>query len=235
MARHRSGLTPRALRMLAFALAIGGCDRPPDDAQARISQGVAAAGRGNHAEAYWWWRPLADAGMAEAQYHLGWLYANGDGLRVDVPRAISWWQRAAQGGSSEAEFAIGMAYLNGETRTLKKDFPKALEWLARAADHANADAKEILERLIRSETEMVVKAHPQLLASTSLGKPVRVATVRAAIRRDPSGNAERLAETTQGSSLRQIDERKGWLLVILPDNSGLGWIAARDVESVARP
>jgi hypothetical protein len=232
--RHANPL-PVATLLLWFVLAISACDRLPDDAPARVARGVEAAGQGNHAEAYWWWRPLADAGMADAQYHLGWLYANGNGLRVDVPKAIEWWQRAAQSGYVDAEFAIGMAYHNGETKTLKKDLGKALEWLVKGAGHGSSDAQEIVDQLILSETEKVISLRPKVLAEPWLGTPVRVAADTATIVREPSRKAKVAAEAPEGTSLRRIDERKGWLLVVLPDDSGLGWILAKDVEPAAKP
>ena len=221
--------------LVACLLATSACDRLPGDAPARVAEGVEAAARGDHAEAYWRWRPLADAGMAEAQYHLGWLYANGNGLRVDVPEAIEWWQRAAQSGYSDAEFAIGMAYLNGETRTLKKDLGRALEWLARAGGHGNPDAREIVERLVLSETEKVLVLRPQVLSQPWLGTPVRVRADTAAIVGKPSTKAKTLAETRKGMTLRRVEKRKGWLLVVLPDGSGLGWVAASAVEPATKP
>ena len=234
---ERSQALYRALTALTLglALAIAACDRLPADAPARVTEGIEAAGRGDHAEAYWLWRPLADAGMAEAQYHLGWLYANGSGLLVDVPEAILWWERAAAAGNTDAEFAIGMAYLNGETRTLKKDFGRAVEWLARAAGHASADAREILERLVRSETDRVIAAGPGILAENWLGTPVRSTTDTAALLEKPASGAKTLAKISRGTLLRRIDERKGWLLVVLPGTTGVGWIAAKDVEPVAAP
>lgn len=221
--------------VLGMALAIGACDRLPTDAPARIGRGIEAAGRGDHGEAYWLWRPLADAGMAEAQYHLGWLYANGDGLRVDVPKAILWWERAAANGYPDAEFAIGMAYLNGEPKTLKKDFGKALEWFVRAARQGNPDAREILERLLRSETGKVIEVRPGILMEDWLGARLEVVADKAAILAQPGREDNTLATPPPGTVLRGIDERKGWLLVILPDGSGLGWIAARDAKHPAGP
>ena len=41
-------------------------------------------------------------GVAEAQYQLGWLYANGNGLRVDLARGIEWWRRAAARGHARS-------------------------------------------------------------------------------------------------------------------------------------
>lgn len=221
--------------VFGLALANSACERLPDDAPARIARGVEAAGRGDHGEAYWLWRPLADAGIAEAQYHLGWLYANGNGLRVDVPEAIRWWERAAASGHPDAEFAIGLAYLNGETKTLKKDFGKAVEWLMRSARQGNRDAREILERLVRSETGKVMKVRPEILTEAWLGTRLDVVADKAAILGQPGREDNTLATPPRGTPLRQIDERNGWLLVILPDSSGLGWISTRDAEHAAGP
>ena len=119
---------------------------------------------------------------------------------MDVPEAIEWWQRAAQSGYSDAEFAIGMAYLNGETRTLKKDLGRALEWLARAGGHGNPDAREIVERLVLSETEKVLVLRPQVLSQPWLGTPVQVRADTAAIVGKPSTTAKTLYG--RGSSSR---------------------------------
>lgn len=234
-ARYRDSRRVVVALPLLFLLAVGACDRLPADAVARVAHGLDAATRGDYAEAYWLWRPLADAGMAEAQYHVGWLYANGNGLRVDVPQAIDWWQRAAQNGDADAEFAIGMAYLNGEAGTLKKDLGRALEWLARAARNDNADAREIIERLVRSETERVISLQPRVLGQPWLGTPVRVAADAATITDKPSSKATPVAEAPKGAWLRRLDQRKGWLLVVLPDGTGLGWIPAGDLDPAANP
>lgn len=49
-----------------------------------------AARRGDFAEAYCTWKPLAHAGHAAAQYHLGWMYSNGEGLAVNDVEAVRW-------------------------------------------------------------------------------------------------------------------------------------------------
>jgi TPR repeat protein len=67
---------------------------------------------GNYAEAYCLRRPLADQGLVDAQYHLGWPYANGNGLAVDIERALAFWGAAARQGHADAhEILLG---LNGE-------------------------------------------------------------------------------------------------------------------------
>ena len=64
----------------------------------RLAAGVAAYRRGGYAIAAAAWRPLAEAGNAWAQFYLGGLYHDGDGMAVDWVRAHMWWALAARHG-----------------------------------------------------------------------------------------------------------------------------------------
>ena len=48
------------------------------------------------------WRPLAESGHAAAQYSIGWMYANGEGLSLDEAEALRWWHPAAEQGHADA-------------------------------------------------------------------------------------------------------------------------------------
>ena len=48
------------------------------------------------------WKPLADQGHAYAQYNLGWMYANGEGVPEDDAEAVRWLRLAADQGLAEA-------------------------------------------------------------------------------------------------------------------------------------
>jgi TPR repeat protein len=196
-----------------------------------LKEGVEAAQRGDYAEAYWLWRPLADAGMARAQHQIGWLYANGNGLRVNLEAAIQWWTRAARSGHADSAFAIGMAYLNGEPGELEQDFAKASEWLVRSADAGSADAPEILNRLVSARTDALLEAHPGLLERQWLGTPVVVSGDEAELRAAPNPKSKALASVAPGTELRQVATDAGWSLVVLPDQSGLAWVPASAVQS----
>ena len=47
------------------------------------------------------WKPLAEQGVAFAQYNLGVMYANGQGVIQDYVRAHMWFNIAASSGKSE--------------------------------------------------------------------------------------------------------------------------------------
>lgn len=205
---------------------LSSCDRAARDSGQRIQQGLDAVAAGNYGEAYWAWRPLADRGVAEAQYQLGWLYANGNGLRVDLARGIAWWRKAAARGHLDAEFAIGMAYLNGHGRTFAPDRPLALKWLSRAGGHGSPDAREILLVLLRTDAAAVIGEAPDLLAQPWLGERMPPLRAQAACHAAPSADSQRIGVFMQGERPRRIDESSAWVRVASPDHSALCWLSA---------
>ena len=60
-----------------------------------VDAGVEAWERGDYAVAYREWRTLADQGDADAQYNLGNMYYNGQGVSQDYAQAHMWLNLAA--------------------------------------------------------------------------------------------------------------------------------------------
>ena len=56
----------------------------------------------DYAEAVKWIRKAAEQGDAEAQSHLGAMYAQGHGVQRDYIRAYTWFNLAAMAGSQRA-------------------------------------------------------------------------------------------------------------------------------------
>ena len=52
----------------------------------------------DHAEAVRWIRKAAKQGPADAQYNLGGMYANGQGVNLDHAEAVRWYRKAAEQG-----------------------------------------------------------------------------------------------------------------------------------------
>ena len=67
-----------------------------------FDDGVVAFIRGDGAEAYRIWKPLADKGNAEAQYHLGYMFQTGTGVDQDNTKALFWYNKAAKNGHGKA-------------------------------------------------------------------------------------------------------------------------------------
>src|SRR6202035_6044415 len=64
---------------------------------------MAAYARGDYATALRLLRPLADQGDAQAQYNLGALYDNGQGVPQNYAEAMKWYRKAADQGDSRGQ------------------------------------------------------------------------------------------------------------------------------------
>jgi TPR repeat protein len=60
-----------------------------------------------------YFQKAADQGEDNAQYSLGVMYANGEGVPKDYRKAVEWYQKAAEQGNVYAQHSLGGMYLNG--------------------------------------------------------------------------------------------------------------------------
>ena len=60
------------------------------------------------------WQPLAESGDPQAQFQLGWLYDNGEGVPHDDKEAVKWYRKAAEQGYASAQYNLGVRHYNGE-------------------------------------------------------------------------------------------------------------------------
>lgn len=133
-----------------------------------FQDGLLAYHRGDHTVAIEIWLPLAERGDASAQYMVGYLYAQGEGVESDSGTAAKWYRKAADQGDPDAQLNLGLLYVNGMGG--KKSYVSAYKWFALAyltypsgeyRDHAfrnrentatlmSAAQIEKAERLVRS-------------------------------------------------------------------------------------
>jgi hypothetical protein len=107
-----------------------------------LEDGNAAAQRGDYAAAMRLLRPLADQGSAGAQYDLGVMYANGEGVPQNYAQAVMWYRKAATGGNASAQFNLGVMYANGQG--VPQNYTQAVMWYRKAADGGDAGAQNDL-------------------------------------------------------------------------------------------
>ena len=127
---------------------------PFDDAVAA----VAAHGRGDYAQALKIFRSLAAQGNAPAQYNIGYMYSNGQGVTQNYQEALKWYRLAADQGYSIAQTYIGYAYLNGVG--VKHDYKESAKWFRLAAAQGKPSAIENLKI-----PEMVAAARQEMVAA----------------------------------------------------------------------
>ena len=77
-------------------------------AWAGVNEGVAAYNRGDFATALREWRPLAEQGVAEAQFNLGLMYYDGEGVPQDYAEAVKWYRKAAEELLSKVVYGVVM-------------------------------------------------------------------------------------------------------------------------------
>jgi cell division protein FtsN len=108
------------------------------DAAAGVRQGIDAWRAGDYAGAIAAWRPLAEAGNADAQFNLGQAYRLGRGVPSDMAQAQIWFERAARQGHAQAETNLGLTMFQSGQRQ------QAVPWLERAAERGDPRAQYYL-------------------------------------------------------------------------------------------
>jgi hypothetical protein len=98
-------------------------------------EGLAAYRRGDYDAALREWRPLAEQGYDRAQYSLGLMYINGQGVHQDYKEAMKWFRKAAEQGFASAQFDLGVMYHNGEG--VSQDYVQAFKWFNIAGANGN--------------------------------------------------------------------------------------------------
>ena len=114
---------------------------------ADFETGMDAYQRGSYATALSEWRPLAEGGDAQAQLHLGLLYANGEGVPQDYAKARQYYEKAAAQGSASGQNNLGYLYADG--KGVPKDEIKGAEWIRKAAEQRDANGQASLGEMYR--------------------------------------------------------------------------------------
>jgi hypothetical protein len=167
----------KLLRASLIFVAIGGAATggPLEDA-------VVAYQSGDYATALRLWRPMAEQGDADAQFHLGVMYESGQGALRNDAEAIKWYRKAAEQGDAVAQFNLGIMYTKGEG--VSQNATEAALWYHLAADHGLAGAQFNLGMMFvegQGVSQDYVQAHMWLNLAASqlpaLGKDQRNTTV----------------------------------------------------------
>ena len=93
--------------------------------------------RGEYTKAARLFGPLAEQGVASAQFYLGVMHEKGQGVRQDYPTALTWFRKAAAQGYAGPQNNLGLMYERG--RGVRKDVVRALMWYHVAVAMLNGD------------------------------------------------------------------------------------------------
>jgi TPR repeat protein len=95
-------------------------------AAASLEEAEFAYERGEYTQAARLFSPLAEQGVASAQFYLGLMHEKGRGVRQDYPTALTWFRKAAAQGFAGPQNNLGLMYERG--RGVRKDVVRALMW-----------------------------------------------------------------------------------------------------------
>lgn len=104
-------------------------------------------------------RKAAKAGNAEAQFRLGVMYGNGDGVVLDYDQAREWFEKAIAQGHENAMVTLAWMYANGAG--VDADDDRARELYLLAADAGSAKAQYVVATMYRFAQYGVEKDLPR--------------------------------------------------------------------------
>jgi len=113
----------------------------------------------------------AEAGDAQAQFSLGVMYHNGEGVPQNDAEAMKWSRKAADQGNAPAQNNLGVMYANGQGVPGNNVIAYALWNLAAAQESAsgNHDASNNRSKLVNGMTAQAIEAGQAL--SRQMGQP----------------------------------------------------------------
>ena len=112
---------------------------PMDDIELIMEFANDAENKNQHKEAFGYYKLAAELGNADAQYMLGLLYSNGQGVEQDQREAVKWYRKAAEQGHKSAQFNLGVRYDNGQG--VEQDQTEAVNWYRKAAEQGHKSAQ----------------------------------------------------------------------------------------------
>lgn len=128
-------MTKQFRNCLIVVLAIGAHSH----AQAELVEGMASFERGEYQAAFLELHPLAEQGIAVAQFAIGVMYSDGRGVAKDPVEGNKWSLKAAEQGLALAQLNLGSAYFLGFG--IKQDHSEAMKWYRRAAEQGWTQAQ----------------------------------------------------------------------------------------------
>lgn len=143
-------------------------------AQADFDQAVVAHAQGDYEKAVAVFLPLAETSHHPyAQYYLGIMYANGQGVKKDLKTAARWLRSAAEQGIPQAQFRLGELYAAGNG--VPRDYERAYVWFSIASHFGHKAAASAqgsaVSHLSAAELREAKKLSEELIARYS--QPVR--------------------------------------------------------------
>ncbi len=155
------GLRPNSSKIIPPSPKRNAVDQP--QAVVSFDDASSAYRNGDYATAYKAFKVLAEQGEPRAQFLLGFMCAEGEGVSQNYVQAAKWYRKAAEQGFAEAQYLLGDMYNKGQG--VPKDSAEAVDWFRRAAEKGFAGAQFCLGYMYalgQGTPEDLVQAHKWL-------------------------------------------------------------------------
>ena len=153
-------------RTMAIALALTALGSSP--AWADVKGGVDAWAQGDYGRAVAIWKPLADAGDADALFNLGQAYKLGRGVPTDINRALDLYRKATEKDHAQAEDNYGLLLFQQGRRA------EAMPFLMRSAQRGEPRAQYLAGTALFNGDHVAkdwVRAYAMMSRSAASGLP----------------------------------------------------------------
>jgi len=122
-----------------------------------------AIAHGDEKAAYEVYLPLAEKGHPDAQYSVGFMTANGKGVKQDYGEAIKWYRKAADQNHETAQLSLGLMYRDG--KGIRRDLVRAHMWLSLAAAQGQREARKRLAETAAIMTRSQIAQSQEMMRS----------------------------------------------------------------------
>lgn len=154
-------------RTLVSALFLAVCLLAPPADAGQLEDARDAYNKGEFAKALALLKPLAESGVAEAQYSIGVIYAFGEGVPLDYAEAMKWFLMAADQSEPMALLNIGTMYIQGYG--VSRDVVEADKWFSKAILALNLANDQRCQKLdlkqLREMGDEIMRSPPRESAS----------------------------------------------------------------------
>jgi hypothetical protein len=128
--------------------------------------------RGDYAAEVALIRPLAEKGYPFAQFNLGVLYDNGQGLPEDNALAMRWYRKAAEQGLPQAQVNLGIMYEQGEG--VPTDYLEAYFWYVLADAQGDSQAPQAKQDIAKKMNPAQIETAERRVREFKAAHPFRI-------------------------------------------------------------
>jgi clan AA aspartic protease (TIGR02281 family) len=130
-----------------------------------LEEAIVAYNRRDYAAALQLFQQSADKGSATAQFNVGAMYANGQGVPQNYTEAVKWYGLAANQGSADAQLNLALLYANGQG--VRQNYVLAYKWFSLSAAQGSTEAAKSLELITARMTPAEVDQAQKLVPAPS--------------------------------------------------------------------